>query len=126
MKRHAPRRRGPPPFANLREFASWWQDDGRLTPCCQHARAWEPGDVALLDCSTCEWATRTARLEEENRRAWVVFHQCASRFCVDTQTAGLVLSRLTAQDTDETFDDLIARMGVLYDVLVPRPKQKES
>lgn len=110
------------PFAQLREWAIWWEDTGRHTPCCLTA----DDDVIETDaqefnCETCEVKTRRAALDPENTRAVDVFGQCVTRFCRETQTSALVLGCLTANDSPEQVVDLVARLEVLYDVFVPVP-----
>jgi hypothetical protein len=116
-----PRRSGPPPFADLRAFAEWWADVGRVTPCCQISTLeMEAGDEAQFDCGRCELAGKAAALDDENRRAWGVFGQCATRFCTDTGAGAVLLDRVTQDDDDETAMALFSRLSVLYDVLRPR------
>jgi hypothetical protein len=65
-------------------------------------------------------AGKAAALDDENRRAWGVFGQCATRFCIDTGTGAVLLDRVTQDDDDETATALFSRLSVLYDVLRPR------
>lgn len=60
----------------------------------------------------------------ENARAWLIFHQTATRFLADVSAGGCALERLTADVGQEEFSDLIERLALLYDVLCPPPAPK--
>lgn len=111
----------PPRFAALEDFAGWWIDDGRHTPCCLTAR---PDDVAqdsgVYDCAACPVRARSEALDDENRRAWRIYDTVCTRFTVETHTAGAVLTRLTAGDDEEDFQGVIDRLSLLYRVFNPR------
>lgn len=118
----AARWRSRPAFAQLREWAVWWDDTGKLTPCCLTAdREVVETDAQEFQCDTCEVKARREALDPENVRAVDVFGRCVTRFCRETQTSALVLKCLTAQDSPEQVVDLVARLDVLYDVFVPVP-----
>jgi hypothetical protein len=58
----------------------------------------------------------------ENAEAWRIFHQVVSRFTHDLQAGGEALRRLTAGVTDvDDYEDLLARLALIYDLLYPPP-----
>lgn len=64
-------------------------------------------------------------LDSENRRAWQLFSQVATRFNVDTQSVPLVIQRLTAEDDAEEFGDLMSRLAIIHDIRNP-PKKADG
>ena len=63
-------------------------------------------------------------LDAENRAAWTLFRQFATRLTADTHAGAEVLRRLTRDVPDEDWPGLWQRLTVLYDVLLPPPEMK--
>ena len=117
------------PFARLTEFAWWWVDEGRLTPCCQTAdRETVETDESVFDCAACPMADRFAALQDdpENARAWRVFHQACNRFSLETHQVAPLVARLTEGDAVDTYLDLSRRLSLLFDVFSPPTKVSDG
>ncbi|MGE3521168.1 MAG: hypothetical protein AB7J63_19670, partial [Vicinamibacterales bacterium] len=62
-------------------------------------------------------------LDADNARAWELAHLLWSRFLSDAHGVTPALLRLTTDLDDEAFADLLRRLTLMYDVLVPPPKR---
>lgn len=83
-------------------------------------------EADTFDCGTCLVAQHIADLWPENAEAWRLFHRLGSRFVADTRIAAFVLDRLTADWSDTEVEDVIERLSLLYDVMVPRPERTRA
>ena len=119
-----PRWTGPRPFANLREFCTWWKYERNYYTCCLAATEEElEQDPELFDCEACEVAHRLEELWPENHEVWALFQRCVTRFAVDTHSTGLVLTAACAGlDADDTLDRM-ERFALIYNVLYPPEKK---
>lgn len=119
------RRHATPPFANLQTFLEFWVDERAQHPCCLFATDDElQTDPDLYDCDDCPVRDALEGLWPENAEAWRIFHVAVTRFTVDLHAGNEALRRLTAHldETDpEAFSDLLARLGLIYDLLYPPP-----
>lgn len=79
----------------------------------------------VFDCDSCAVRQAVEGLDADNREAWDLMQRLASRFLVETHALPQVLMRLTANHDGEEFGDLIARLGIIYDVQCPRRKGAE-
>lgn len=110
----------------LREFASWWIDDGRITTCCQMADDETlKTDPQEFNCDTCTVSKAFAAVTPENARAWHLFHLIYSRFAVETHSSGFILERMLAGLNQQEYSATVQRLGVLYDVFYP-PRRSEA
>ena len=104
----------------------WWVSDGRNFPCCQTA---DPDvlatDCSQFDCDTCLVRQELDELDAENAEAWSLFRQLCTRFLVDTGSASIALSRLTADLSPSEFSDVTTRLGILYEAYYPRKAQPD-
>jgi len=95
-------------------------DDGRHAPCCQTV---SPDvletDAQEFNCDTCVVRQRFDGLDPENAEAWGAFQTCATRFCVESRSTGAVLTRIGESLETEAFADLVARISLIYDGVVP-------
>lgn len=95
-------------------------DERPALACCQLV---EPDvletDAALFDCDTCAVAQALADLWPENVVAWTFFHRLSSRLVRDTHLAGELLRSYTADWDPDAIADLIDRLALVHDVLVP-------
>lgn len=78
-------------------------------------------DPGAYDCDTCQVRTALDALSEENAEAWTLFHRLASRFLVDTHLVAEAFRLLTIDWASSDVLDLIERLNVLYDILLPPP-----
>lgn len=69
-------------------------------------------------------ATALEGLYPENADAWQMFHQIATRFVVDAGLAGAVFRRLTDKADTETVEDLLERLSVIYDLVMPEKRSE--
>lgn len=98
-------------------------DERASRPCCQFAddEALEH-EAELFECETCPVAAHLDGMDLENRRAWDLTHLLCSRLMADTHGAGPLLVALTSDLDPEERADLLRRMTLIYDTLVPPPK----
>ena len=68
-------------------------------------------------------AAHLAGLDSDNAKAWNLTHQMCTRFLSDSQAIGPVLVRLTSDLDEDEFADLLRRISLIYDVLVPPPQR---
>jgi hypothetical protein len=92
--------------------------------CCQVASDDEiETDPAVFDCDTCPVAQALGDLWPENAQAWDLFKRLATRFVVDAGLAASVFQRLTEDlDVDE-MQELVERLTVIYDLVMPAPAE---
>jgi len=83
-------------------------------------------DAEQFDCETCPVQAALGALDDPNARAWRLFHQIAQRFVVDAQIGGEVFRLLTAQDDTESASELLERLAIIYDFLMPPASRQES
>lgn len=111
------------PFRSLRETCEFWVDERPRLLCCRFADDDTLNEEPdLFDCETCAVEAQLAGMDADNKRAWDLAHLLLSRFMHDTQSMGAVLTRLSADLDDEDFADLVRRLSMIYDVLMPAPK----
>ncbi len=79
-------------------------------------------DNEQFDCTACELAIAQAALWPENAEAWRVFLSVARRFIADTHLTPVVLAQHLAGRDEEHALDLIDRLALIYDMVVPSPK----
>jgi len=99
----------------------FWQDDRQHYACCQFAdqEALEH-EAESFDCEHCPVAEHLESLDTDNRRAWDLAHTLGQRFLVDNHALGPVLvSVMDGMDLDDRID-LVRRLNLIYDVLVPK------
>lgn len=113
------------PFANLREFLRFWVDERPQLPCCRFASEEElESDPEQYDCETCAVQASLLALRTENREAWRIYEQLISRFTFDTHSVGVLLERVLRDREAEEAVDLVARLALIYDEVVPVTVQK--
>ena len=96
-----------------------------MHPCCLWAEQDEiDGDPELYDCATCVVREQLDGLDVENRVAWGLFKQFATRLTADACAGAEVLRRLTKDVPDEVWPALWTRLNLLYDALMPPPERK--
>lgn len=61
-------------------------------------------------------------LDDDNTEAWNLFQTACDRFGIETQTVALRLERATAGLSPEQFEDVMARLSILYDAFYPARK----
>lgn len=94
--------------------------------CCQFADdELLETESELFDCETCPVEAHLSIMDADNRRAWQLAHLLLTRFIADTHSFGPALARLTADLDEDDFADLLRRMTIIYDVLVPAPQRRE-
>ncbi len=76
-------------------------------------------DGEQFDCSTCALAAAQAGLRPENAEAWRVYGQIARRFIVDAGLGSHVMTHCLAGRDAEDALDLMDRLALIYDELVP-------
>ena len=55
----------------------------------------------------------------ENIEAWRLFHQLATRFVVDLTLGSVVFDRVTQDWSASEVETMTARLGTIYETLVP-------
>lgn len=80
-------------------------------------------DPEAFNCETCPVRTLQAALDRDSQRALTIWAHIGRRFVLEHGLAGWTLQRLTRGWTDEEQTDLIERLALLYDMLVPPPKE---
>lgn len=92
--------------------------------CCEAADEeqlrYEP---ELFNCTTCPVAAARASVWPENLDAWHVFQRLAARVVVETHVGAEVFRRLTEERGPDDVDDLVERLSVIYEWLVPPPRE---
>ena len=69
-------------------------------------------------------AQQWAALDPENQEAWTVWQRVARRFVFDFHLGAIVLAPELATRTPEAQADLLARLGLIYDRVMPSPDPK--
>lgn len=106
-------------FAQLREWCDVW-DSGTNLCCLKVTDDDIAGDEGEFDCATCPVAALLDTLDAENREAWELFATLYCRFAVDVPgVAGPVLARVLAERAARDATDLLDRLNIVYDCLVP-------
>jgi hypothetical protein len=124
MKSWPRRRFGPRPFRRWQRFVEYWHGEGRTTTCCQFATEQETQEQGVYNCTLCPVADALYELRDDtlNYRAWGLYHQCANRFTFESGAASVVLARLTQEDDQETFHQLLDRLIFAFDTFCPPPE----
>lgn len=78
-----------------------------------------------FNCDTCEVAQRSSALDDENVRAWDVYHHIANRFVIETRTGSAVFQRLTDGLSTEACVELVGRLNVLWEIFQPRKREQK-
>ncbi len=80
-------------------------------------------DAAEFDCQSCVVADALDGLWPENRHAWTLSRHLITRFAFDSRAVPWLLDRITAgQELDDVFD-LLERLSIIYNELIPLPPQ---
>ena len=96
-----------------------------MYPCCLWATQEQiDGDPEQYDCANCTVREHLDDLAPENRAAWALFRQLATRLTADVSCGAEVLRRLTGHIPDPEWPAVWRRLSVLYDVLMPPPDRK--
>lgn len=66
------------------------------------------------------------KLEDDNAEAWSIFQKLARRFVVDAELVAMVYQRLTAHLEADDAADMLERMCVIYDLVMPEKKPSSS
>jgi hypothetical protein len=105
----------------LKRFAEFVTYDQDLHPCCQIAREDANEDPEQYDCASCPVAAAYQDLADDraNVQAWQVFRQLTTRFAFDAHAGGVILDRITYEMATDSFEELVHRLAVLYDVCYP-------
>jgi hypothetical protein len=80
----------------------------------------------MYQCQGCLVGEAIDGLSPENLRSWELFQRVCSRFVVETRSVGVVLSRLLTSEDEEDFEDMVARLAILYDVHYPKKRAKHG
>lgn len=108
------------PFRQLRDLCEFWADERKHVTCCQFADDEAlTNEAELFDCETCAISRHLDVLDVDNRRAWDLAQVLFVRLIADTHALGPVLLRLTPDLDPEDFEQLMRRLTLMYDVLVP-------
>jgi hypothetical protein len=59
-------------------------------------------------------------LDTDNKRAWDTAHVVCSRFCAEGHATGPALMRLLSDLEDDEVADMLRRINLIYDTVVPR------
>ena len=95
--------------------------------CCQTADDETlEHEIDAFDCETCPIQQRLTALDVDNRRAWELAHLLWTRLIWDMQGAMPALLRLTPDLDEDGFADLLRRLAIIYDVLVPPPPVRDA
>lgn len=98
-------------------------DDRPQIACCLFATDDEiETDAQEFDCQSCAAADALDGLWPENRHAWTLYRRIVSRFTYDTHSIGaLIVRAMDGLEPEDAFD-LVERLSVIYQELVPPPK----
>lgn len=92
--------------------------------CCEHVDDEDlRREPELYDCDTCLVRIAVEELAPENGEAWNMFHHLAQRFLVDTHLTAKAFEALTADWDAERILDLLERLGIIYDIVMPPPSR---
>lgn len=58
--------------------------------------------------------------------AWTLFHRVFSRLTVEAHVAGIALEKVAGDRDPDSFAELMARFGIIYDALCPPPDDAEK
>ena len=83
----------------------------------------ETESCEVFDCDACPVRAAIDGLDRENAEAWQLMGTVLTRFLIETRSLPQVLMRLTGDKDDEEFADLMTRLGIIYDVQCPRPRE---
>lgn len=73
----------------------------------------------LFDCQKCPVADALEGLEDDNAEAWRMFQRLAGRFVVEMHLSPEVFRCYTAERSERELDDLLDRLELIYDVVMP-------
>lgn len=76
----------------------------------------------MFDCEQCVVSQALEDLWPENAAAWRLFHQLATRFVVDASLGAEVFRTLTAELSVDEIEDLLDRLAIIYDIVMPPKK----
>lgn len=111
------------PFRQLRDVCRFWTDERKQAPCCQFADADAlEFEAELFDCETCAVAAHLDGLDADNKRAWDLTGRICTRMLGETRAIGPVLVRLLDDLDTEEMSDMVARVSIVYDAIIPRGK----
>ncbi len=92
--------------------------------CCEEADEEQLRyEADLFDCERCPVARARDEVWPENLDAWRIFQRMAARVVVETQIGPEVFRRLTEDRTPGEIEDVIDRLAVIHQWLVPAPKE---
>lgn len=83
-------------------------------------------EAESFDCGSCPVQAHLAGLDVDNQHAWDLAHTLLTRMVGDTHSFGPLLVRLTGEMDEEVFADLVQRLTLIYDVLVPAPRRRSE
>lgn len=116
-----PRRSARNRFEQLRSLCEFWQDDRQHVVCCQFAEPEElEHEAESFDCENCPVAAHLDTLDADNRKAWEMAHVLCRRFLQEHHALGPVLVNFMHDLDEDDRLDLIRRLNLIYDVLVPK------
>lgn len=95
--------------------------------CCQFSDdELLTSEPELFDCGSCAISCHLSELDADNAKAWHLTKLLLTRFVADTQGLGPWLVRLTPDLDEVGFEDLLRRLSLIYDVLVPAPQRRQE
>jgi hypothetical protein len=74
------------------------------------------------NCDTCPVRAKQDALDDDNRQAVAIWAKVGKRLVLEHGLAGWLLTPLTRGWTDDAKADLVERLAVIYDALLPPPK----
>lgn len=117
-----------PRFANLRAWLEWLTDEGKVSSCCRSASEDEIRErPETFDCSRCQRLQRFFELWPENVVAWDCYQALAGRTVRDVHGGGAwTLQRFTAGWSWQRITDLLARVDLILEMLMPVERPPEG
>lgn len=76
----------------------------------------------MFDCDGCPVAEQLDGLDARNCYVWNLYRKTVVRLAADLHAGGAVLSRLTADLSQDDFDDVWRRLVMLYNTIDPPPE----
>lgn len=114
------RRSAPSPFAQLKDWCYLWDDYKHKTCCLTADDDLIESEPAVFDCETCDLGCGLHDLDDANKEAWMLFQQMLSRLTMEHPgLAAAVLSRVIERYSADDALDLLQRLSIIYDVLIP-------
>ena len=77
----------------------------------------------MFNCATCPVAAASANIWPENLDAWRIFQRLASRLVVDARLGPEVFRRLTEEYDGDKVEDVLERLGVIHDIVMPQKSE---